>query len=110
MKKQKTDCRMVFRATTPEKERIERIAKRCGLTTSEYLRQRALGYEPRAVPPDALFVFCEKLDDLTELPFSQEVNKSALIALENINKWLVAPGKEVMSEWQPLASGLSEEA
>ena len=109
MRKEKTDCRMVFRATTPEKEKIERIAKRCGISVSEYLRQRALGYEPRAVPPDALFVFCEKLDALTEPPFSQEVNKSALIALENINKWLVAPGKEVMSEWQPLASGRSEE-
>ena len=110
MKKQKTDCRMVFRATTPEKERIERIAKRCGLTTSEYLRQRALGYEPRAVPPNALFTFCEKLDALTEPPFSQEVNGSALATLANINKWLVAPGKEVMSEWQPQASGRSEGA
>ncbi len=109
MKKQKTDCRMVFRATTPEKERIERIAKQCGISVSEYLRQRALGYEPRAVPPDALFIFCEKLDALTEPPFSQEVNKSALTTLNMINEKLVAPGKEVMNEWQPLASGRLEE-
>lgn len=105
--KDKSETRMVFRATASEKERIEQIAKRCGLTTSEYLRQRALGYEPREVPPDALFAFCEKLDALTEQPFSQEVNKSAIITLENINKWLVAPGKEAMSKWQPQASGRS---
>ena len=109
MKKQKTDCRMVFRATTPEKDKIERTAKRCGLTTSEYLRQRALGYEPRAVPPDALFVFCEKLDALTEPPFSQEVNKSALTTLNMINEELVAPGKEVINEWQQQVSGRLEE-
>lgn len=108
MDKQKTDCRMAFRATTPEKERIERIAKECGLTTSEYLRQRALGFEPRAVPPDALFAFCEKLDAFTEPPFSQEVNKCALMVLTEIDKWLVAPGKEAMSEWQPQASGQSK--
>jgi hypothetical protein len=107
MKKQKTNCRMVFRATASEKEKIERIAKRCGLTTSEYLRQRALGYEPRAVPSDALFVLCGKLDALTEPPFSQDVNNSAMDVLNKINAELIAPGKEVMSEWQPQASGRS---
>ena len=72
MKKQ--DIRIVARVTQKEKDRISDLAKRCGLSTTEYLRQRALGYEPKPVPPDALFRFCERLDALIEQPFSAEVN------------------------------------
>ncbi len=54
------------------------LASRCGLTLSEYLRPRALGFEPKAVQPDAYFVICEKLDRLTEPPFSQAVNDAAI--------------------------------
>ena len=75
MKRQ--DIRIVARVTQKEKERISDLAKRCGLTTTEYLRQRALGYEPKPVPPDALFHFCERLDSLVEQPFSTEVNRLA---------------------------------
>ena len=67
MKRQET--RIFARITPKEKERINDLAKQCGLTTNEYLRQRALGYEPHSVPPDALFHFCEKVDALIEVPF-----------------------------------------
>lgn len=70
MKKQ--DIRIVARVTKKEKDRITDLAKRCGLTTTEYLRQRALGYEPKSVSPDALFHFCERLDALIEQPFSAD--------------------------------------
>ena len=52
MKRQET--RIFARITPKEKERINDLAKQCRLTTNEYLRQRALGYEPDSVPPDAL--------------------------------------------------------
>ena len=35
------------RVTPAEKHRMESAARRCGLTLSEYLRQRALGYTPQ---------------------------------------------------------------
>ena len=37
------------RVTEKEKLRIENKAKKCGLSVSEYLRKRALGYSPKAL-------------------------------------------------------------
>lgn len=36
---------MAVRLTESEKKKIEAAAAKCGLTVSEYMRQRALGYE-----------------------------------------------------------------
>ena len=107
MKKQ--DIRIVARVTKKEKDRITDLSKRCGLTTTEYLRQRALGYEPKPVPPDALFHFCERLDALTEEPFSAEVNKAAITLLHDISAELITPRKENMRKWQPQDSGPSKD-
>ena len=49
------------RVTLAEKERIARKAARCGISVSEYIRQRCLGYEPRAIPPDAFYELREPL-------------------------------------------------
>lgn len=43
---------------------IGQNAKRCGLSISEYLRQRALGYMTRAILPKIFFSFHDKLDEL----------------------------------------------
>ncbi len=40
-----------FTVTAAEKKRIEKLAEACGLSQGEYLRQRALGFSPRAFPP-----------------------------------------------------------
>lgn len=55
------DMRIAVRVTAKEKEKIQTKARKCGLSTAEYVKQRALGYEPRTVPPDALFACLEKL-------------------------------------------------
>ena len=107
MKRQET--RIFARITPKEKERINNLAKQCGLTTTEYLRQRALGYEPKPVPPDALFHFCERLDALIEQPFSAEVNGLALTLLKDISAELITPRKENMRKWQPQVSGPSKD-
>ena len=49
------DIRIAVRVTAIEKDKIQYKARKCGLSTSEYFKQSALGYEPRAVSPDALF-------------------------------------------------------
>lgn len=105
----KEDIRIVARVTKKEKDRISDLAKRCGLSTTEYLRQRALGYEPKSVPPDALFHFCERLDALIKQPFSAEVNAAALTLLKDISVELITPRKENMRKWQPQDFGPSED-
>ena len=67
--------------TEKQKEKIDHAAKRCGITASEYLRQRAFGGEPKAVLPDAFFICCEKLDRLTRAPYTRDVNDAALAVL-----------------------------
>lgn len=54
------------RVSPAEKQRIQTAAGRCGLTLSEYLRQRALGYAPRFHPPQAFFSYLTWMDNLTD--------------------------------------------
>ena len=51
------------RVTPQEKQKIARTAKRCGLSLSEYIRQRCLDYAPRELPSEDLFWLCEYLRD-----------------------------------------------
>ena len=54
------------RVTEKEKIRIQNKAKKCGLSVSEYLRKRALGYSPKALLPESFYEFTEKLGVLYE--------------------------------------------
>ena len=109
MAKKKESPRIAFRLTEREKKQVLGLAARCGLTLSEYLRQRALGFEPKAVQPDAYFILCEKLDRLTEPPFSEEVNEAAIKLIRDMDEMLIAPQKGG-DVWQRQASGPSEES
>ena len=55
-----------IRVTVTEKKKVTMLAKKCGLSLSEYLRQRALGYEPGGHPPKEVFDVLDKLDDIAE--------------------------------------------
>ena len=54
------------RVSVTEKRKMTLMAKRCGLSLSEYLRQRALGYEPGGHPPTEVFDILDKLDEIAE--------------------------------------------
>ena len=54
------------RVTVTEKKKVTMLAKKCGLSLSEYLRQRALGYEPGGNPPKEVFDILDKLDEIAE--------------------------------------------
>ena len=54
------------RVSVTEKRKMTLMAKRCGLSFSEYLRQRALGYEPGGHPPKEAVDVLDKLDDIAE--------------------------------------------
>ena len=54
------------RVSVTEKRKMTLMAKRCGLSLSEYLRQRALGYEPGGHPPKEVFDMLDKIDEMAE--------------------------------------------
>ena len=88
------DNRIAVRMTDKEKQTIQAKAKKCGLSASEYVKQRALGYEPRTVPPGALFTLLEKIGTLEEKSTSVELNAEITALLKQIACSLLLPGKE----------------
>ena len=54
------------RVTVTEKKKVTMLARKCGLSLSEYLRQRALGYELGGHPPKEVFDILDKLDEIAE--------------------------------------------
>ena len=81
------------RVTEKEKTRIENKAKECGLSVSEYLRKRALGYSPKALLPETFYKFSEKLgilhDALVTLS-STELQAEVLKLIDEIHAKLLA--------------------
>jgi len=86
-------ARLDLRVTENEKAKIQAKARKCGLSTTEYTKQRALGYEPRAVPPDALFVCLERLGELEGKANSPELDREIGSLLQQIAAVLLFPGK-----------------
>ena len=102
--------RIEIRMSKKDKEKVEEYAKRCGLFISEYIRQRALGYEPKSVLPGVFYLFLEKMDKLIEKNISHEVNESALKLLQEITNELIKPRKENLKTWRPPDFGLLKES
>ena len=88
------DNRIAVRVTDKEKGTILAKARKCGLSASEYVKQRALGYEPKAVPPGALFVLLEKIGNLEDKAQSAETDAEICELLKAISAALLLPGKE----------------
>ena len=104
------------RVTPQEKRKIEQIAVKCGLSQSEYLRKRALGFAPQTVLPDAFYDFSKNLGELLNRDLSPETEVAALKLFDEMQTELLTPGKETISEiknrlendamWQQPDSGL----
>ena len=54
------------RVSAAEKKKVTMLAKKCGLSLSEYLRQRALDYEPGGQPPKEVFTMLDKIDEIAD--------------------------------------------
>lgn len=87
------DVRIAVRVTVKEKDKIQSKARKCGLSVTEYVKQRALGYEPRAVPSGALFACLEKLGALADKASSPELDEEISAALKQITAEFLLPGK-----------------
>lgn len=88
-------ARIDIRVKPKDKEKIKRLAARCNLPLSEYVVQRALGYEPRSVLPDAFYYFYSKLCDICNSEqFTPETEGALLALIDEIHLELLLPGKE----------------
>lgn len=114
-KKERTE-RIYVRVSPQEKNRIESIAKACGLSTAEYLRQRAIGYNPSSVPAEVFYDFYSQLCDLSDEmsdELSADEENLLLELIYEIHDTLLKPVKqkrgeiidEVLNSWQPQDSG-----
>jgi hypothetical protein len=110
---QKTDtARIDLRLKPAEKAKIQRLAKQCGLSTTEYLVQRALGYAPREQMSDALYDFYGRLCgvcNLAEEADRLEIEAALQELVNNFHRTALLPEKEDLKQWQPQASGRSKE-
>ena len=89
------------RVTEKEKIRIKNKADKCGLTISEYLRKRALGYSPKALLPESFYEFSGKLSNLYEQldkSYSTELEERILSLIDEIQLKLLAPERKEIDE------------
>ena len=97
-KSNKTITGIYFPCTEAQKRKIKSIAAKCGLGQGEYILKRALGYEPKTVPPDAFFVFHEKLCKVLDSPSTPAVEKAALRVFDEIYAQLIDNRKQTTEE------------
>ena len=92
-------ARIDIRIKPKDKEKIKRIAEKCNLSVSEYVVQRALGYAPQTVQPDAFFDFYNKLCELCNTTEITPETESKLLALiDEIHSELLLPEKETVKQ------------
>lgn len=101
-------ARIEIRAKPKDKEKIQKLAGKCNLSVSEYMVKRALGYEPRAVPPDAFFEFYDRLCQLASSQLTTETEMKLLELIDEIHSELLLPGREDVCKWPLLDSGPSK--
>ena len=98
--KPQDETHISLRVTERQREQIRAAAREYGVSPSEYIRQKALGYTPKPALPDAFFVCCERLDRLCRPPFSKETNEQAL-ALLNEMQDILTNGYDGPAEPEP---------
>ena len=113
------NARIELRVTQSEKKKIAKLAESCGLSQSEYVRQRTLGYAPRTVLPDVFFDFyqmlCRLCDEVAD-KVTPDTERKLLEVVDVIQRQLLLPEKSTtaqirkeMMTWQQQASGPSKD-
>lgn len=67
---------ITIRVNENEKKKLERLAKMCGLSLSEYLRKVGVGHQPKEIPSDNFYQLAERLEALSQTQnedISQEI-------------------------------------
>lgn len=97
-----------FEATGAQKSKIKKNAALCGMRQGEYILRRALGYEPKAVQPDAFYHFHRDLCVFLNKKLTPEMEAAALKLFDEIYAVLIDDRKQSPNEiirevtqWQP---------
>ena len=102
-----------IRVTEKEKAQLDFLAQKCGLSLSEYLRKRGLGYEPGPLLYDRFYEVYSKLCEISNLPLQPETEAVLIAILNDLQQNLFLPRKQTQKEiieevvsWQQPDSGL----
>lgn len=108
MENRKKPKGIFFEATEAQKRVIKRNADLCGMRQGEYILRRALGYEPKAVQPEAFYRFHNALCELLSRPLTAKTEAAALRLFDTIYAELFDDRKQSapelqkeMRSWQP---------
>ena len=92
-------ARIDIRVNQKDKDKIKQLAEKCNLSISEYIVQRALGYEPITVLPDVFFDFYNKLCELCNTArFTPETENKLLSLIDEIHSELLLSKKETVKQ------------
>ena len=92
------DKRVELRLPAKEKDQLEQLAKKCGLSLSEYLRKRGLGYEPGPFLDDRFYAVYSKLCEISNLPLQPETESVLAAILNDLQQNLFLPRKQSKRE------------
>ena len=90
--------RIEVRVTDREKEKLGSYAEYCGLSLSEYLRKRGLGYEPGPLLDDRFYTVYSKLCDISNLPLQPETEAVLIAILDDLRQNIFLPRKQSVKE------------
>ena len=90
--------RVELRLPAKEKEQLEQLAKKCGLSLSEYLRKRGLGYEPGPFLDDRFYAVYTKLCEISNLPLQPDTEAVLIAVLNDLQQHLFLPRKQKQKE------------
>lgn len=86
MKKDSKNERFELRLTAAEKQKLERLAARCGVSVSAYVRGCCMDKAPKAKPPNEFWQLLNRLYALHEKmpPETQEEIERLILALQEV--------------------------
>ena len=90
--------RIEVRVTDREKEKLGSYAEHCGLSLSEYLRKRGLGYEPGPLLDDRFYAVYSKLCEISNLPLNTQAEAALTAILKDLQQNLFLPRKQSAKE------------
>jgi len=87
-----------IRVTEKEKAQLDKLAQKCGLSLSEYLRKRGLGYEPGPLLNGRFYEVYSKLCEISNLPLTPETEAVLIAILNDLQQNLFLPKKQRQRE------------
>ena len=99
--------RLYTRVSPEELKMIRSLAKKCGLSVSEYVRQRALGFAPRTAIPESLFEMIRQMENICQEMENEAAMKPLRKLINSLRQELILPEKDrEVKRWLRQDSGL----